>query len=118
MHPCNPYCGGGRWATEHRALRNAVAADLERPTIVAGDFNAVDDHGPMQQLRGLGLKSATDVLGAGWLPTYPANRRFPPLLPIDHVLVNDQLTATSITRPCRTRTPTTSDCSPFSAGTS
>lgn len=97
VHPCNPYCGGGRWATEHLALRNAVAADLERPTIVAGDFNAIDDHGPMQQLRGLGLKSATDIVGAGWQPTYPANRRFPPLMSIDHVLVNDQLTATSIT---------------------
>lgn len=97
VHPCNPYCGGGRWATEHLALRAAVAADLQRPTIVAGDFNAVNDHGPMQQLRGLGLKSATDIVGAGWQPTYPANRRFPPLMPIDHVLVNDQLTATSIT---------------------
>ena len=97
VHPCNPYCGGGRWAREHLALRNAVAADLGRPTIVAGDFNAVDDHGPMQQLRGLGLKSATDVVGAGWQPTYPANRGVPPLLPIDHVLINSQLTATSIT---------------------
>ena len=70
-------------------LRDTVAADLDRPTVVAGDFNAVDDHGPMQQLRGLGLKSATDVLGAGWLPTYPANRAFPPLMPIDHVLINE-----------------------------
>jgi len=97
VHPCNPYCGGGRWATEHSALRDVVAADLERPTIVAGDFNAIDDHGPMQQLRGLGLKSATDVVGAGWQPTYPANRIFPPLMPIDKVLINSQLTATSIT---------------------
>lgn len=97
VHPCNPFCGGGRWSAEHRALRSAVAADLKRPTIVAGDFNAIDDHGPMQQLRGLGLKSATDIVGAGWQPTYPANRRFPPLMAIDHILVNSQLTATSIT---------------------
>ena len=97
VHPCNPYCGGGRWASEHSALRDIVAADLERPTIVAGDFNAIDDHGPMQRLRALGLKSATDVVGAGWQPTYPANRTFPPLMPIDHVLINSQLTATSIT---------------------
>jgi endonuclease/exonuclease/phosphatase (EEP) superfamily protein YafD len=97
VHPCNPYCGDGRWAREHLALRNAVAADLGRPTIVAGDFNAVYDHEPMQHLRGLGLKSATDIVGAGWQPTYPANRSFPPLMAIDHVLVNSRLTATSIT---------------------
>jgi endonuclease/exonuclease/phosphatase family metal-dependent hydrolase len=51
----------------------------------------------MQHLRGLGLKSATDIVGAGWQPTYPANRSFPPLMAIDHVLVNSRLTATSIT---------------------
>ena len=68
------------------------------PTILAGDFNAVDDHGPMQRLRRLGLRSASDIVGAGWQPTYPAGRRIiPPLLPIDHVLVNDRLTATSVT---------------------
>ena len=66
--------------------------------IVAGDFNAVPDHGPMQQLRRMGLRSVTDIVGAGWLPTFPAGRRvIPPLLPIDHVLVNDRLTATSVT---------------------
>jgi endonuclease/exonuclease/phosphatase (EEP) superfamily protein YafD len=65
--------------------------------VLAGDFNAVSDHGPMQALRRAGLKSATDVAGAGWLPTYPANRPIPPLLPIDHVLINDDLTATSVT---------------------
>jgi endonuclease/exonuclease/phosphatase (EEP) superfamily protein YafD len=99
VHPCNPYCGGGRWHSDHQLIRDAVAEDLVTPTIVAGDFNAVEDHGPMQQLRRLGLRSASDIVGAGWQPTYPAGRRLvPPLLPIDHVLVNDRrLTATSVT---------------------
>jgi endonuclease/exonuclease/phosphatase (EEP) superfamily protein YafD len=78
-------------------LREAVIDELDQPLIVAGDFNAVEDHGPMQALHRLGLKSATDVAGAGWLPTYPANRRIPPLLPIDHVLINEDLTASSVT---------------------
>ena len=39
----------------------------------------------------------TATIGAGWMPTYPARRRLPPLLPIDNVLVNDRLTATSVT---------------------
>ena len=76
---------------------DAVAADLERPTIVAGDFNADRRSRTDAAAARAGLKSATDVAGAGWLPTYPANRRFPPLMPIDHVLINSQLTATSIT---------------------
>lgn len=97
IHPCNPYCGGGRWHTEHEVVRAAVAASGSGPLVVAGDFNAVADHGPMQRLSRLGLRSATDLAGAGWLATYPAEGRLPPLLPIDHVLVNDRLTATSVT---------------------
>ena len=95
-HPCNPYCGGDRWSAEHRVVRRAVIDNLDHPLVVAGDFNAVNDHGPMQALQRAGLKSATDVAGAGWLPTYPANRSIPPLLPIDHVLINEDLTATSV----------------------
>jgi endonuclease/exonuclease/phosphatase (EEP) superfamily protein YafD len=96
VHPCNPYCGGNRWTSEHEILREAVIDNLDQPLVVAGDFNAVDDHGPMQALRRLGLTSATDVVGAGWLPTYPANAPVPPLLPIDHVMINKDLTATSV----------------------
>jgi endonuclease/exonuclease/phosphatase family metal-dependent hydrolase len=97
VHPCNPYCGDDHWSAEHRVVRKAVIDNVDHPLVVAGDFNAVDDHGPMQALQRAGLKSATDVAGAGWLPTYPANRRFPPLLPIDHVMINKDLTATSVT---------------------
>jgi endonuclease/exonuclease/phosphatase (EEP) superfamily protein YafD len=96
VHPCNPYCGRNRWSAEHDVLRDAVIDNLDQPLIVAGDFNAVDDHGPMQALRRAGLKSATDVAGAGWIPTYPADGPLPPLLPIDHVMINSDLTATSI----------------------
>lgn len=98
VHACNPYCGGNRWAEEHAALERVVRQNLDRPLLVAGDFNAVDDHGPMQQLHRLGMRSATDLLGAGWLPTYPANKLLPPLLPIDHVLVDPQLTTTALRR--------------------
>lgn len=97
-HPCNPYCGSNRWASEHAALRAVILPHLNEALVVAGDFNAIDDHGPMQTLRADGLRSATDLTGAGWLPTYPANRPIPPLLPIDHVLVSQRLTATSIER--------------------
>ena len=53
----------------------------------------------MRSLRADGLTSATDVVGAGWLPTYPSDKPqgLPPLLPIDHILVSRSLTATSVT---------------------
>ncbi len=95
-HPCNPYCAPGRWTAEHALLASALRAQGPGPLVAAGDFNAVDDHGPMLTLGRQGLTSATDVLGAGWLPTYPANSRVPPLLAIDHVLLNAGMTATSL----------------------
>lgn len=96
VHPCNPYCGDDRWIAEHEILREAVIDNIDHPLIVAGDFNAVDDHGPMLALRHIGLKSATDVAGAGWLPTYQSNGRLPPLLPIDHIMINNDVTATTV----------------------
>lgn len=96
VHPCNPYCGGGRWAAEHARLRTTIKPYLANPLIVAGDFNAVDEHGPMLELYADGLRSATDLAGAGWLPTYPADQSYPPVVPIDHILVNNRLTATQI----------------------
>lgn len=94
-HPCNPYCGGGAFARDHAVLEQTVLADESEPLVVAGDLNAIDDHAPLLRLRADGMRSATDLVGAGWVPTYPSDRSFPPLLPIDHVLVDDQLTATS-----------------------
>lgn len=96
-HPCNPFCGTGKWATEHEVLANYLRTVGTGPTIVAGDFNAVDDHGPLRRLAAAGYESATDIAGAGWLPTYPSNSPIPPLLPIDHILLNNRLTSSSVT---------------------
>ncbi len=94
-HPCNPYCGHGQFASDHALLRTVVRANLGAPLVVAGDLNAIDEHAPLLRLHDDGMRSATDLVGAGWVPTWPANRSFPPLLPIDHVLVDDRLTVTS-----------------------
>jgi endonuclease/exonuclease/phosphatase (EEP) superfamily protein YafD len=95
VHPCNPFCGRGRWAAEHLQLRTWLARRDHTPTLVVGDFNAVDDHGPMRQLYADGFASAADLAGAGFVRTYPSSGRMPPLIGIDHVLVDDRLTATS-----------------------
>ena len=95
VHPCNPFCGPGLWTAEHTELRHWLARQDDTPTVVAGDFNAVDDHGPMRDLYADGWRSAADLAGAGYVRTYPANERIPPLIGIDHILLNDRLTATA-----------------------
>ncbi len=96
VHPCNPYCSPTAFQTEHDIVRATAARYNHGPLLVAGDFNAVNDHGPMVKLYRDGLEDAGDITGAGWLPTYPAKGPIPPLIGIDHILVNDRLTATSI----------------------
>lgn len=96
-HPCNPLCGGQKWSREHAALLQRAEQLDNAPEVIAGDFNATDDHGPMRAMADHGFVSATDITGAGWMPTYPSDSRvFPPLIEIDHVLVNSRLTALSI----------------------
>lgn len=96
-HPCNPLCGTRLWDREAEQLREAAGRYADTPTVIAGDFNAVDDQLPMQRLRRDGFASATDVAGAGLIPTYPANSRIPPVIGIDHVMINSRLTATAVT---------------------
>lgn len=98
VHPCNPFCRSNSWDREHQVVNAVAEANIALPLLMVGDFNAVEDHGPMQELHAMGLRSVTDLVGAGWLPTYPAGSVVPPLLPIDHLLVNNQLTGISIER--------------------
>ena len=47
---------------------------------------------------GWACASAADLVGTGWAPTYPANRALPPLLAIDHVLVDPALSVAALER--------------------
>lgn len=95
-HPCNPFCAEGMWSADHRKLLRRADELGDRPTVIAGDFNATREHGPIRRLSDHGYRSGTDIVGAGWQPTYPANSWLPPMIEIDHVFVNDPLTVTSI----------------------
>lgn len=61
------------------------------PVVVGGDFNATWDHVRFRDLRGLGYVDSVSGGGDGWLPTWPADRSFPPLIGIDHVLARGAL---------------------------
>lgn len=61
------------------------------PVVVGGDFNATWDHVRYRGLRGLGYLDSVSGGGDGWIPTWPADRKFPPLIGIDHVLARGAL---------------------------
>ncbi|MFG1948079.1 endonuclease/exonuclease/phosphatase family protein [Nonomuraea sp. NPDC048826] len=86
VHPVPPI---GRHAGAWQTALEALPGTSDGPVrILAGDFNASLDHTPMRRLLARGYKDAADQVGAGLIPTWPANRRIPPIITIDHVLVD------------------------------
>ncbi len=92
VHPTRPRPGGTRWLPEQTALQAALPRT--GPRVLAGDFNAVSSHPTQRALVRDGWRSAVDESGAGWVPTYPAGSRVPPVIDIDHVFVAGDLQAT------------------------
>jgi endonuclease/exonuclease/phosphatase (EEP) superfamily protein YafD len=56
--------------------------------ILAGDFNATLDHAELRSVVERGYTHAGSVTGQGLRPTWPTDRRFPPPVSIDHILVD------------------------------
>jgi endonuclease/exonuclease/phosphatase (EEP) superfamily protein YafD len=57
-----------------------------RTVLVGGDFNATTDDAQFRGILATGYADAAQQAGAGFTPTWPADRWFPPLIAIDHVL--------------------------------
>jgi endonuclease/exonuclease/phosphatase (EEP) superfamily protein YafD len=77
----------GQWTAQLDALVGE-AARTAGPLIIAGDFNSTFDNAPFRRFLGEArLSDAGELAGAGWMRTYPADRAFPPIIAIDHVLV-------------------------------
>jgi endonuclease/exonuclease/phosphatase (EEP) superfamily protein YafD len=70
------------------ALDALPAASKEVVRILAGDFNASIDHAALRRLLDRGYLDAADQAGEGLTPTWPANKRLPPVITIDHVLAD------------------------------
>ena len=94
VHPTYPV-DASSWARDQEVLAGAVAD--ERPDLVAGDFNATDDHAPMRALADAGYRDVAELANDGWQPTWPATGVFDlvglSLAQIDHVLVGPRLAA-------------------------
>ncbi|WP_062443140.1 endonuclease/exonuclease/phosphatase family protein [Herbidospora daliensis] len=72
-------------------LRSLPRPDPGTIRILAGDYNATFDHAEFRAVLGHGWVDAADATGKGLITTWPAGRRVPPLITIDHVLVDPRV---------------------------
>ncbi|MFI1165027.1 endonuclease/exonuclease/phosphatase family protein [Streptomyces sp. NPDC020801] len=93
-HPMPPLPGQtALWHRELARLRAFAAADVRTPTVLAGDFNASQDHAAFRRILDTGLYDAARLAGAERTPSWPA-RTTPTLgVQIDHVLVSRDFSA-------------------------
>jgi endonuclease/exonuclease/phosphatase (EEP) superfamily protein YafD len=77
------------WAHNLRALPAATPDGALR--VLAGDFNATLDHAELRDLLDTGYDDAAAVVGEGLKATWPAHRKIPPPVTIDHVLADERI---------------------------
>jgi endonuclease/exonuclease/phosphatase (EEP) superfamily protein YafD len=90
VHPVAPTNGHDeRWQRDLGLVRSVLGTAGE-PQVIAGDFNATRDHRPFRDLLAAGLLDCADAaLRRPWPGfTWPANRAYPPVMRLDHVLVS------------------------------
>ncbi|GAB2866061.1 endonuclease/exonuclease/phosphatase family protein [Streptomyces deserti] len=81
------------WRDELDALRDVAAADRTTPTVLAGDFNASQDHAAFRRILDTGLTDAARLTGADRTPTWPSRTAPAFGAQIDHVLVSEHFSA-------------------------
>lgn len=93
-HPMPPTPGElDVWRAELARLRAYAERRGDAPTLIAGDFNATQDHAAFRRLLDTGLRDSARLAGASRTPSWPTLTT--PLLgaQIDHVLVSDAWSA-------------------------
>ncbi|WP_405179258.1 endonuclease/exonuclease/phosphatase family protein [Nocardia sp. NBC_01377] len=86
FHPVPPSQDYRAWRIEMGLIRD-ILANAPTPAVAGGDFNATRDHAAFRALLGGRFGEAADLAGAGPQLTFPADRRWGPIIGIDHVLV-------------------------------
>ncbi|MFI5684433.1 endonuclease/exonuclease/phosphatase family protein [Streptomyces sp. NPDC051636] len=95
-HPMPPLPGQlGPWRRELGRLRAFAAADRHTPTVLAGDFNASQDHAAFRHLLDTGLRDAARLAGHDRTPSWPARTARILGAQIDHVLLSPDFSANS-----------------------
>ncbi|MDQ0776047.1 endonuclease/exonuclease/phosphatase (EEP) superfamily protein YafD [Streptomyces aurantiacus] len=94
-HPMPPLPSDlGTWREELSALRDYAAANAARPTVVAGDFNATQDHAAFRRILDTGFMDGARLTGDTRAPSWPALTTPVFGAQIDHVLVSRGFSAT------------------------
>jgi endonuclease/exonuclease/phosphatase (EEP) superfamily protein YafD len=90
VHPLAPVNGQEHQWWRELALLKSALADVSGPQVVAGDFNATRDHRPFRDLLAAGFLDCADAGRSRPWPgfTWPTDRRIPPVMRLDHVLVS------------------------------
>jgi endonuclease/exonuclease/phosphatase (EEP) superfamily protein YafD len=70
-------------------LSDVAAAAGDGAVVVGGDFNSTIDMRQFRELLTNGYRDAARQAGSGLTVTYPANKWYPPLLGIDHILTRN-----------------------------
>jgi endonuclease/exonuclease/phosphatase family metal-dependent hydrolase len=90
VHPQAPLRGGQPgWQLDLDRLLAALTSTIGQQ-LVAGDFNASRDHRPFRRLLAAQFADCADAAQRRPWPgfTWPANRWYPPLMRLDHILVS------------------------------
>ena len=92
VHPMPPYPSPAwMWADEMERLREAVHARADRdpgiPVLVSGDFNSTYSHTRYRAFLTDGFEDVGERVGAGLVPTYPADTWFPAIIGIDRMIL-------------------------------
>ena len=90
VHPVAPVADQEhRWRQELGLIQSALAS-TGGPQLAAGDFNASRDHRAFRALLRSGFVDCADAARQRPWPgfTWPADRRYPPLMRLDHVLAS------------------------------
>jgi endonuclease/exonuclease/phosphatase (EEP) superfamily protein YafD len=103
VHPVAPVADREhRWRQELGLIQAALAGTIG-PQLTAGDFNASRDHRAFRALLRSGFVDCADAARHRAWPgfTWPADRRYPPLMRLDHVLASRRGAVVHEARPVR-----------------
>lgn len=93
-HPMPPLPRGvDLWRSELGRIQRYAAAGDGAPTIIAGDFNATQDHAAFRKVLDAGLRDAARIAGPSRTPSWPATAPAPLGAQIDHVLATPDFSA-------------------------
>ncbi|MFC4058235.1 endonuclease/exonuclease/phosphatase family protein [Planomonospora corallina] len=93
----HPYAPIGEEVDEWEAgLDSLPPASSGTVRVLAGDFNASLDHAAFRRLLDRGYADAADLTGQGLVPTWPSGRRMPPVITIDHILVDRRVSVRAV----------------------